>query len=304
MTTKTPTIQGVRAKLKRSAAAAGLHLELSHSLKGWRQGVQVDTGYTQDAHRANLKHFTEHSAGHTGTIMDWLRSVLSYDELVTVPVRVVVNNSEMQVDYFAEDQIRVLPDWATFVELGSISNGWANDMLGIETNGWSYDRGTRAFTEDEVEALAPSEAHALALAVIVLNVPGTPATIAVDRFAGLDETGRSLFLSMLADWSGTVSELLDAVEVLVPQESPAPVEPAPAPEEDGPVDPELLALGLPSHLQAPKALEEYFARLVHAPKREHAKRVWNAIKWDLELPHVAAPWAADVVRKVRRYANS
>ena len=46
MTTKTPTIQGVRAKLKREAAAAGLHLELSHSLKGYRPGVQVDTGYT------------------------------------------------------------------------------------------------------------------------------------------------------------------------------------------------------------------------------------------------------------------
>jgi len=304
MSTKTPTIQGVRAKLKRSAAAAGLHLELSHSLKGWRQGVQVDTGYTQDARRANLKHFTEHTAGHTGTIMDWLRSVLSYDELVTVPVRVIVNNSEIQVDYFAEDEMRVLPDWATFVELGSISNGWAKDMLGIETRGWSYDRGTRAFTEDEVDALAPSEAHALALAVLVSRVPGTRNTISIDRFAGLDETGRSLFLSMLDDWSGAVSELLDAVEVLVPQESPVPAEPVPAPEEDGPVDPELLALGLPSHLQAPKALEEYFARLVHAPKREYAKLVWNALKWDLELPHCAAPWALDVVRKVGRYANA
>jgi len=306
MSTKTPTIQGVRAKLKRAAAAAGLHLELSHSLKGWRQGVQVDTGYTQDARRANLKHFTEHTAGHTGTIMDWLRSVLSYDELVTVPVRVVVNNSEMQVDYFAEDQMRVLPDWATFVELGSISNGWANDMLGIETNGWSYDRGTRAFTEDEVDALAPSEAHALALAVIVLNVPGTPATIAVDRFAGLDETGRSLFLSMLADWSGTVSELLDAVEVLVPQETPVPAEPAPAPEEDGPVDPELLngPLRIHSYLGAPAALTDYFARLLHEPKRAFAVAVWTALDCDKELPQVAAPWAADVVRKVRRYANS
>jgi hypothetical protein len=301
MTTKIPTIQGVRAKLKREAAAAGLYLELSHSLKGWRQGVQVDTGYTQDARRANLKHFTEY---HVGTIMDWLRSVLSYEELVTVPVRVIVNNSEMQVDYFAEDQMRVLPDWATFVELGSMSLGWANDLLNEDRSGWSYDRGTRAFTADEVDALAPSDAHALALAVLVSRVRGTQNTISIDRFVGLDETGRSLFLSMLADWSGTVSELLDAVEVLVPQESPAPVEPAPAPEEDGPVDPELLAYGVPQYFKTPKALEEYFARLVHAPKREYAKGVWLALSCGSEMPHCVAPWALDVVRKVRRYANA
>jgi hypothetical protein len=303
MSTKTPTIQGVRAKLKREAAAAGLHLELSHSLKGWRQGVQVDTGYTQDARRANLKHFTEY---HVGTIMDWLRSVLSYEELVTVPVRVVVNNSEMQVDYFAEDQMRVLPDWATFVELGSISHGWADDLLGEDRTGWGYDRGTRAFTADEVDALAPSDAHALALAVLVSRVPGTQHTISIDRFAALDETGRSLFLSMLADWSGTVPELLDAVEVLVPQELPAPVEPAPVPEEDGPVDLELLAgpLRIHSYLGAPAALTDYFARLLHEPKRAFAVAVWVAIDCDKELPQVAAPWAADVVRKVRRYANA
>jgi hypothetical protein len=303
MTTKIPTIQGVRAKLKREAAAAGLHLELKHSLKGWRQGVQVDTGYTQDARRANLKHFTEY---HVGTIMDWLRSVLSYEELVTVPVRVTVNNSEMQVDYFAEDQMRVLPDWATFVELGSMSLGWANDLLNEDRSGWSYDRGTRAFTADEVDALAPSDAHALALAVLVSRVRGTQNTISIDRFVGLDETGRSLFLSMLADWSGTVPELLDAVEVLVPQESPVPAEPVPAPEEDGPVDLELLAgpLRIHSYLGAPAALTDYFARLLHEPKRAFAVAVWTALDCDKELPQVAAPWAADVVRKVRRYANA
>ena len=302
MTTKLPTIQGVRAKLKREAAAAGLHLELKHSLKGYRHGVQVDTGYTQDARRANLKHFTEY---HVGTIMDWLRSVLSYEELVTVPVRVIVSNSEMQVDYFAEDQMRVLPDWATFVQLGSISLGWAADLLGEDRSGWSYDRGTRAFTADEVDALAPSDAHALALAYLVTHArPASSCSSTVDRIANYNETGRSLFLSMLADWSGSIPELLDAVEVLVPQELPALAPVELDPEEDGPVDLELLALELPSHLQAPKALEEYFARLVHLPKRHYAKLVWSAIKWDLEMPEVAAPWALDVVRKVRRYANS
>lgn len=286
MTTKTPTIQGVRAKLKREAAAAGLHLELKHSLKGWRRGVQVDTGYASDARRANLKHFTEY---HVGTIMDWLRSVLSYEELVTVPVLVIVNNSEMQIDYFSEDHMRVLPDWATFVQLGSISLGWANNLLGEEHNGWTYDRGTRAFTEAEVDALAPSDAHALALAYLVTyERAASSCSTTVDRIANCNETGRALFQSMLSDWTGTVSELLDAVEALVPQELPALVEPAQA----EPVRVE------------PVALVDYLGRLLHAPKKEYAVSVWAAVRDGAAVPEHSADWAADVVRKVRRYATA
>jgi hypothetical protein len=305
MTTKTPTIQGVRAKLKRSAAAAGLHLELSHSLKGYQAGVKVDQGYTQDARRAGLLHISDDDF--TGTIMDWVRSVLTRDELLTVPVLVEVNNSEMQIDYFSTDWLRVLPDWDSYTELASISHRWAYKQVGMDAD-WSYDRGTHSFTCSETVALCPSAAHATALAACIVFAAGWRVRRAetLNRLAALDETGRSLFLSMIPDWAEGFDDLLDAVEALVPQAAPAPVEPAPAPEEDGPVDPELLngPLRIHSYLGVPSALTDYFARLLHEPKRDYAVAVWTALDCDREVPHCAAPWALDVVRKVRRYANA
>lgn len=216
MSTKGPTIQGVRAKLKRKAAAAGLYLELKHSLKGYRSGVQVKPGYVQDARRADLLHVSDFLI--TGTLMDWVRSVLTADELLTVPVAIEVNNSEIQLDYFATDWVRILPNWDAFVDHGTMAHRWASDVLELEErSGLTYDRGIYAFTCSEIASLCPSDSHATALAVVCVTkqrlrlIPGL-----VNRLAGFDATGLALFQAMLPDWDASPLDLLDAVEALVP----------------------------------------------------------------------------------------
>jgi hypothetical protein len=293
MSARPTTIQGVRAKLKRAAADAGLYLELTHSLKGWRAGVHVDAGYPHEAHRAGLLHVT--SLADTGTPMDWVRSVLTWDELDTVSVLVAVSNSEPMVDYFSEDQHRVLSHWDAYVDEGAVSYRWAAELLGEDgPPGWTYDRGTYGFTESEVASLAPSDAHARALATcmqIAKRADGWNAET-VHELASLSDTGISLFRSMWPDWAGTMDELLDAVGALVPDEvpAPAPVEPAPVLME--PVRGE------------PDALVEYLGRLLHVPKKEYARAVWLAVRDGAPVPAHSADWAGDVVRKVRRYANA
>lgn len=302
MSAKTPTIQGVRAKLKRAAADAGLYLELKHKNSGWRAGVHVDAGYPVEASRAGLLHVTN-LAG-TSTIMDWVRSVLTFDELRTVRVLVTVSNSEPMVDYFSEDQYMVLPHWDDYVDEGAISYRWAAELLGEDgPPGWTYDRGTYWFTESEVASLAPSDAHARALAICMRTAKGTAKRAdgwnaeTVEHLSGFSDVALSLFRSMWPDWAGTVDELLDAVGALVPDENPAP-----APVELSPVlvEPELVE---PVRAE-PVALAEYLGRLLHAPKREYAVAVWVAVRDGVPVPEHSADWAADVVRKVRRYANA
>jgi hypothetical protein len=292
MSARPITIQGVRAKLKKAAAAEGLYVTLSHSLKGWRAGVHLDSGYPWEAERAGLDHWT--ADRFPGTLMDWVRRVLTADELTQVSVLVTVSNSEPMVDYFSEDQHRVLPDWDSYVQSGAISYRWANGLLGVEVNGWTYDRGTFWFTEQEISSLCPSDAHALGLALCAAKGRRDDHWTAdtVRRLAALDDTGRSLFQAMRLDWAGTLDELVDTVEVLVPGEVPAPAPVEPAPVEVEPVR------------AAPDALVEYLGRLLHVPKKEYARAVWIAVRDGAPVPTHSADWAGDVVRKVRRYANA
>jgi hypothetical protein len=297
MSTKTPTITGVKAKLKKAAAAAGLHLELTHRVKGYECGVKVDAGYTQEARRAGLLHISD--SEFTGSLMDWVRSVLTYEELTTVCVLVEINNSEIQVDYFSTCWVQVQPDWTAYVEDGRISGRWADELLGGEWDGMTYDRGTHSFTCSEITSLCPSDAHALALAVCMDEGTRGPNWNAdtVERLAALDAAGLALFRAMLTDWASTMDELLDAVEVLVPQEAPAlaPVELAPVLVEPAQVEPVRVE---------PAALVEYLGRLLHVPKKDYAVRVWVAVRDGVPVPEHSADWAGDVVRKVRRYANA
>ena len=298
MSTKTPTITGVRAKLKKAAAAAGLHLELTHSLKGWRAGVHVDAGYLHEAHRAGLLHVSDDEF--KMSTMDWVRSVLTWDELDTVSVLVTVSNSEPMVDYFSEDQHRILSHWDAYVDAGAVSLRWATDFLGEDSPaGWTYDSGTYRFTESEVASLTPSHAHLTALAICVLSGKrsGRWNAETVHELASLSDTGLALFRAMWPDWAGTMDELLAAVEVLVPQDAPAPVpvELAPVLVEPAQVEPVRVE---------PAALVEYLGRLLHVPKKEYAVTVWAAVRDGVAVPEHSADWAADVVRKVRRYATA
>jgi hypothetical protein len=290
----------VRAKLKREAAAANLYLKLTHSINGYSAGVRLDSGYPVEARSAGLLHIS--GDDFTGTIMDWVRSVLTREELLTISVFVEADNSMMEVDYFATDWARVLPDWDSFVDSGTIAHRWAKDLLGLENNShWVYDRGIHSFTCSEIASLCPSDSHATALAVCVTGgrslrlVPGL-----VNRLAGFDATGLALFQAMLPDWSESPLDLLYAVEALVPQEAPAPVpvelvsqgadfDPAPAPVAAG---------------EMPPALRDYLGRLLHEPKRVLVLDIWGALQSGGELPVSVAPWAADVQARTLRYAKS
>lgn len=297
MTTKTPTITGVKAKLKKAAAAANLHLELTHRVKGYECGVKVDAGYTHEARRAGLLHISDSELN--GSLMDWIRSVLTYEELTTVCVLVELNNSEMQVDYFSTCWAQVAADWSSYVQGGRISGRWADEMLGGERDGMTYDRGTHSFTCSEVESLAPSDAHALALAICINKGQRDPrwTFITVERIARLGETGLALFQAMLSDWAESLDDLVDAVEALTPQDAPAPapVELAPVLVEPAQIEPVRVE---------PAALVEYLGRLLHVPKKEYAVSVWAAVRDGAAVPEHSADWAADVVRKVRRYATA
>jgi hypothetical protein len=185
---------------------------------------------------------------------------------------------------------RVLPDWEAYIELGKISTGWAAAILGVDKHGSRYDHGTRNFTCREVAAMAPSEAHAWALAFFVTHVQYCRNATAIDRFTTFNDAGRNLFEVMLPDWGAGVEDLLDAVAALVPQEAPA----APVVEPEVPVE---------RLTEQPQALADYLGRLLHEPKRDFAQAVWFSLANGAPVPSHAAPWADDVIKRVRRYAN-
>ena len=291
---KTPTVTSVRAKVKRAAAAEGFYLKLSHSkaTDTWSAHLRVGEGYSSGARDAGLK--TWRDLNRTGTLADWLRQVLTAEELRTVSVEVEVDNNDYSTDYFHMYWSRVLPDWESYVELGSVSSGWAADLLGVDEHGSRYDRGTRHFTKSEVATLAPSEAHAWALAFIRTYERGARSAAVIDRLANFNEARRSLFAAMMPDWVAGVSDLLDAVEALVPQEAPAaPVTPA--------AEPEVPVQGL---TEQPQALADYFGRLLHEPKRDFGQAVWFALRNGTPVPSHEAHWADDVITRVRRYASA
>jgi hypothetical protein len=290
----------VRAKLKREASAANLYLKLAHSINGYSAGVRLDSGYPVEARSAGLRHIS--GDDFTGTIMDWVRSVLTQEELTTVPVFVGVDNSVMEIDYFATDWARVFPDWDSFVVSGTIAHRWAKDLLGMEDSShWVYDRGIHRFTCSEVVSLCPSDSHATALAVCVTGGRSLrPAPGLVNRLAGFDATGMSLFQAMLPDWGESPLDLLDAVEALVPQEAPAPIPVELVPQgADFDPTPAPVAAG-----EMPQALQDYLGRLLHEPKRVLVLDIWGALQCGGELPVSVAPWAADVQARTLRYAKS
>lgn len=303
-----PTAAGVRSKISRAAKSAGLYLDLSHSNKSGT--VKVDTWYPNSVRRdgdklAGLAHFSE--LNFNGTLSDWLRANLSHEELLSVVVNVLVSNSEISVDYFSEAHHRVLPDWDSFLLLGATRGRWSQRLLGVSTDddgGRYYDRGSSAFVTCEVSSLAPSPAAMRALALLhhaqhvaPFRSPLEASSIdaaAVSRVELLSPVAQDLLISMADGWEGTLDDLVSAVEALVPAE-PALVELAPVLVEPAQVEPVR---------DEPAALVEYLGRLLHAPKREYAVRVWVAVRDGVPVPEHAAEWAADVVRKVRRYANA
>jgi hypothetical protein len=294
---KTPTVTSVRAKVKRAAAAEGFYLKLVHSkATEYREAyLHVSAGFSCNARDAGLD--TWRDLNRKQTLTDWLRSVLTVEELRTVSVQVEVDNSEIQIDYFSKDYERVLPDWGSYVNLGTISISWAEDLIGAEDNYGSYDRGTRGFTKSEVASLAPSDAHAWALAFFVTHKADTRTETMIDKFVNLNEAARNLFEAMLQDWKEGTANLLDAVEALVPQEAPAaPVLVAAKPVERLTEQPEPAT-------EIPQAFSDYLGRLIHVPKKLYASRVYAALTAGEELPESEAAWADDVLKRVRRYAK-
>ena len=287
---KTPTVTSVRAKVKRAAAAEGFYLKLSHSKARdpWVAHLRVGEGFKCNARDAGLANWRD--LNRTGTLADWLREVLTVEELRTVSVEVEVDNNDYSTDYFHMYWSRVLPDWESYIELGKISTGWAAAILGVDKHGSRYDHGTRNFTCREVAAMAPSEAHALALAFFVTRVSNCRNATAIDRFTKLNDAGRNLFETMLPDWGAGVADLLDAVAALVPQEAPA----APVVEPEVPVE---------RLTEQPKPLADYLGRLLHEPKRDFAQAVWFSLANNTPVPSHEAPWADDVIKRVRKYAN-
>lgn len=287
---KTPTVTSVRAKIKRAAAAEGFYLKLVHS-KGreWRDSdLRVGEGYASQARDAGLK--TWRDLDRKQGLADWLREVLTAEELRTVLVTVEVSNSDPMTDYFDIRWERVLPDWESYVRFGSVSTGWAKDLLGVDEFGSMYDRGTRRFTRSEVAALAPSEAHAWALAFLITHGVSQNSTV-IEQLTKLNDAGRSLFEVMLPNWNGGVLYLLEAVAALIPQEAPVALV----------VEPEVPVQRL---TEQPQALADYLGRLIHVPKKLYASRVYAALIAGEELPESDAVWADDVLKRVRRYARA
>lgn len=307
MTTKTPTLHSVQAHIKRAAKAQGLGVKATRTCGT----VLVESLYHNDAERLGLTRYE-------GQVSSWLRSVLSEEELLQVEVCIVVNNSDPMTDYFHYPSRRVNANWAHLVAVHDVSNAWANNFIYGEGSYEleRYAHGDLAYTVHEVEELAPSAHAARALAVAHLSYlhqsslclsgparPGNWAELIVDRDAtrgrimALDSVALELLLGMLSEWTLSAADLVDAVEVLVPQEAPAPapVELAPVLVEPAQVEPVRVE---------PAALVEYLGRLLHAPKKEYAVTVWAAVRDGAAVPEHSADWAADVVRKVRRYATA
>lgn len=284
--------------MKRAAKAAGLGFDAT--LHHATFTVTVKPLYNCDAERLGL-------TGYVGSTTTWLRSVLTEDELLQVKVGVVVDNSDPMVDYFSTSFHRVAANWEHYVSLGDVSNTWANDFIygdgSYELE--RYSRGELAYTAHEVEELAPSAHAARALAVAHLSYlhqsslrlsgparPGNWAELIADREAtrgrimALDSVALELLLGMLQGWELSAGELVDAVEILIPQEAIS--EPAAAPVAAG---------------EMPQALQDYLGRLLHEPKRVLVLDIWGALQCGGELPVNIAPWAADVQAKALRYAK-
>lgn len=297
MTTKTPTPHSVQAHVKRAAKAQGLGCKATRTCGA----VLVESLYRSDAERLGLTRYE-------GQVSSWLRSVLSEEELLQIEVCVVVNNSDPMTDYFYYPSRRVSANWAHLVSCHDVSNTWANAFIygdgSYELE--RYSRGDLAYTAHEVEELAPSAHAARALAVAHLSYlhqsalrlsgparPGNWAELVADRDAtrqrvmALDSVALELLLGMLQGWELSAGELVDAVEILVPQE--AIFDPTPAPVAAG---------------EMPQALQDYLGRLLHEPKRVLVLDIWGALQCGGELPINIAPWAADVQAKALRYAKA
>ena len=300
----TPTLHSVQAHVKRAAKAQGLGFKATRK----HDIVLVESLYSRDAENLGLVRYE-------GQTSSWLRSVLTEDELLQVEVCVVVNNSDPMIDFFDHPPRRVAANWRHLVDTHGVSATWAYECVhGEGTYEFDrYGRGDLAFTSNEVEELAPSAyaARGLAAAQLAFNHSklmklsgparaGNWAELVADRAAtrdrimSLDTAALELFLVMLPDWTLDIAGLVDAVCVLVPQEAPAaPVTPA--------AEPEVPVQGL---TEQPQALSDYLGRLLHVPKRDFAQAVWFSLANGAPVPSHEAPWADDVIKKVRRYASA
>lgn len=293
-----PTLHSVQAHVKRAAKGQGWGFKATRTCGT----VLVETLYRNDAERLGL-------ASYDGPTSSWLRSVLTEEELLTIEVCVVVNNSDPMTDYFSYPTRRVVANWGHLVACDNVSNAWAHNFVYGEG---SYDlerygRGDLEFTSCEIKELAPSPDAARSLAVaelafvhsglMKLSGPakaGNWAELVADRAAtrdlimSLDTAALELLLVMLPDWSLDIASLVNAVCVLIPQETP-----------------QVPALVVPAVLgEMPQALADYLGRLIHVPKKLYADRVYQALITDQQLPESDAVWADDVLKKVRRYARA
>jgi hypothetical protein len=304
----TPTTHSVAAKIKRAAAAERLGLKTKRRDNSGSVTVDIMFGYaTRDSELINF----------TGSLSDWLRKVLTVEELRAVKVNVNVNNSDPMTDYFNSTTERIHGNWEDYLENEKPGLSWAWELLDQEDNGRGrYREGTTRHDTHEVAALAPSEdaARALAIWTVADHECGFKVTWqnsvnpeGVRLITKLGRTGQDLMLSMLDGWELSALELAQAVAALsgvsldgTPVEdlcSGAPVMETPAPQMPALVVPVVLG-------EMPQALADYLGRLIHVPKKLYASRVYAALTAGEELPESDAVWADDVLKRVRRYARA
>ena len=281
----------VRAAAKRHGVGLAVRVPRKY------QEVEVSPMYRWDAERAGLLEVQ-------GRLSTWLRANVPAEMLATGFVKVEVNNSMIEVDYFSTSYVRVYPTLSQYIEYGMINGTWAKDLLnehglGYGSNGMTYDRGSYNWTQAELDELGATDTQKLGLAIYACadTAECMSRPDFVNRFEALTHSARELFFSMFLNWSQSLDELLITVETLAGTtygqlETPETPEfdvvqfrvETPATEED-----------------LPQSVREYLGRLIHEPKKRYALQVALAYASYQEPPAETAPWAAGVVVKVKRY---
>ena len=264
------------------------------------QEVEVSRMYRWDAERAGLNELE-------GRLSTWLRANVPADVLATGFIKAEVNNSMIEVDYFSTSMVKVLPTLESSIESGLINGTWAKDVLkdkglGYGSNGMTYDRGSYAWTEAELDDLGATENQKLGLAIYTCadTTESMSRSEFVNRFEALTHSALELFFTMFLNWSQSLDELLMTVETLA---GTTYTEQETLEVQDEP-DFDLLAFRQETPAtedDLPQSVREYLGRLIHEPKKRYALQVALAYASYQEPPVETAPWAASVVVKVKRY---
>ena len=300
MTTKQHTQHSVGAAVRKAAKEAGVGINVKVSRKSTE--VLVSAMYRWNCEKNQSKELGER-------ISDWLRANVPADALATGFVKVEINDSEPQVDYFSYTNGVVWSTLELFIKHGAINETWARVILdykynglGSGTNGMTYDRGSYNWTWKELKSLGATDEQEIALAMYCVadTRDSMPRDEFVSRFEALGDLARELFFTMYPTWSESLDDLLVAVEALAGtsygQEPVQEIEEAP--EFD------LLAFRQqnPATVEdLPQSVREYVDRLVHEPKKKYALAVALAYASYQEPPKESAAWADSVVVKVKRY---